>query len=237
MYTRVAFGLLAALGFVSSAAGAEPLVKPGPHPNVVIEWRTEGSTVVLTVDDRYDPADVAQQISKQVPGAKARVSESRVMVTGAQMKPLLQAATTIEVEPLLDDVDAMLKSLQAGADQEEGTGSSIRARKSMTVTELLGPQDQRINARVLAIQRGKFPLVVVTVQVDGASDQAPVSVGDRLKIVPRVRRRRQRLTRTDPQSRLNIGAWYAQPGDAVEIRLGKRRNDVWAAEAYRRLTP
>ena len=237
MFTRIGIGLLAVVGLVSGSAWAEPLVKPGPNPSVLIEWRTEGTTIVLTVDDRYDPAEVATALAKNVKDAKTRVSESRVMVTGVPIDTVLKAATSIEVEPLLDDVDAMLKSLQAGAEQEEGTGSSIRARKAMTVTDLLGPQKQRVAATVLAIQRGKFPLVVVTVRVDSAHDDSPVAKGDTLKIVPRVRSRRLRLIRMDPQSKLNMGAWYAQPGDAVEIRLGKQGTKVWSAEAYQRIKP
>ena len=131
----------------------------------------------------------------------------------------------------------MLQALQSGGEQEEGTGSSIRATRAMAVDRLLGPEDKRVQATVLAVQRGKFPLVVITVRIDRAPTGGPISAGDKTTVVPRIRNRIGKISPSDEQSLLNVGAWYAQPGDKIEIRLGKRGKKIWWATAYRRLKP
>ena len=239
MKCRSALGLVLAIGTATSFitdASAEPVLTPGPKAGAATEWKVETAKVILTIGDRYDPVEVASAIEAGVDGAKAAASERQVEVTGVDPDKLLAALVKIEAAPVLDDVDAMLQALQSGGDQEEGTGSSIRATRAMAVAELLGPEKERLQATVLAVQRGKFPLVVISIRIDKAPPGAEVAAGDKTTIVPRVRNRTGKIAPDDDQSLLNAGAWYAQPGDKVEIRLGRRGRKVWWVRAYRRKT-
>ncbi len=237
MNRRVGTGIVFLVAFGLNIAGAEPIVRPGPEPGAVIGWRSEGRTVVLTVDEQYDPADIAQAITESVPSARARVDQDRVIVTGLNQQKLLSALSTLEVTPLLDDIDAMLHALHSEEEGSRGTGSSIRAFRTMTLDKLLGDPKRRTRATVLAVQRGDFPLVLVTLRIDRAPATTKVEVGQTITVVPRIPIRKGRILPADAQSALNIGAWYAQPGDQVEIKLAERRKRVWFVAGYRRVKP
>ena len=196
--------LMGAMVFAATAF-ADPVLKPGPAAGAATAWRVETAKVVLTIGERYDPGEIAESINASVPKAKAAVVDKQVVVTGVEASVLLSALAKIEAEPVLDDVDAMLQALQTGGDEEEGTGSSIRARRGMAVDRILGPQAQRLQATVLAVQRGQFPLVVITVRVDRAPKGASVAAGDTTTIVPRIRNRIGKISPSDEQSLLNVG--------------------------------
>ncbi len=239
MKCRSALGLVLAIGTATSfipRASAEPVLTPGPKAGAATAWTVEAAKVTLTIGDRYDPVEVASAIEAGVPGAKAAAADRQIEVTGVEPEKLLAALVKIEAAPALDDVDAMLQALQSGGDQEEGTGSSIRATRAMAADQLLGPKEERLQATVLAVQRGKFPLVVISIRIDKAPPGAQVSTGDKTTIVPRIRNRTGKIAPDDDQSLLNAGAWYAQPGDKIEIRLDRRGRKVWWVRAYRRKT-
>ncbi|MEL7239079.1 MAG: hypothetical protein AAGK78_09465 [Planctomycetota bacterium] len=195
--------------------------------------------MILTIAPRFDAEDVADSIRAGLKGAATKVADQQVTVSNAPIDRIMAALAKIDVAPPLDDVDSMLKELQAGADSDEGTGSSIRATKAMSLADLLGPAPKRLYATVLAVQRGQYPLVLVTVRVEQAPENAAVAAGDKLTVIPQVRVK-DRQVEDDPLSSLNIRAWYAQQGDAVELKLGERRAtrrsypDIWSAKAYRR---
>ena len=236
MGTRIGVWI-AILATVPTVAWADPVVQPDGKAGAATAWRTEGSTVVLTIDDKYDATEVAQAITETVAGARAQAKEDKVMVTGVAEAPLLKALAKVSVDPLLDDVDSMLQALQVGGDRDEGTGSSIRATKAMAMEALFGPPGQRLTATVLAVTRGKFPLVLVTIRIDSAPKDARVHEKQRITVVPRVPTRNGRIAPADAQSLVNVGAWYAEVGDRIELRLGAPRKRVWMVEAYRRIRP
>lgn len=226
--------VIALVWLSASVAVADPLVGSDGTPGAIVEWQTDGGTVILTVGEQYDASEVAQIIGRELENVQTRVDQNRVMVTGVKQDSLLGELAEMSVEPLVDDIDSMLQALQEGGNRQEGSGSSIRATKAMSTAELLGPPETRLSATVLAVQHGRFPLVLVTLRVDRASDKVEVSVDDKITVVPEVPMQNGRIVTDHPQSTLNVDAWYAQPGDKVEVRLSSRRRRVWMVSAYQR---
>src|SRR5437667_390113 len=63
-----------------------------------------------------------------------------------------------------------------------------------------------------------------------------VKNGSTISVVPRVKSKSGVIDPADQPSKLNLGAWYAQPGDTVALRLEKKagKDKVWVAAAFER---
>lgn len=228
--------LLALLLFVTSTATADPLVKPGAKPGAVSSWSTVGEDVVLIVGNNYEADDVAKAITAKIKGSKTKVNGNSVVVSGVEEKALVPMLARVEVEPALDDVDQMLSALKGGGDEEEGSGSSIRATQVADFSDVLGAQKDRIEGEVVGVTRSSFPVVIVSVKVTKVPrGTRGIAVGNRITVVPRVKSKNGVVDPNDRPSQLNVGAWYAQEGDQVVLNLGKKRQKkYWIARGFER---
>ena len=219
-------------------AFAAPMVGAGGTPGAVASWTEDGKIVRLKLDGSFDPEEVCKAIEEGVPGAKAQKAGDHVVVSGIPMPKLLKALERVEIEPVSDDIEAMLSTIQNPGGSEDGSGSSIRATKEVDFSDVLGPTNTLIAGRVVKIRRARFPLVFVTVQITGTpkNEELMIRKGAMITVLPRVKSRQGVVDPDDKPSRLNVGAWYAQPGDRVNLRLEKAKHrGVFVAQAFERI--
>jgi hypothetical protein len=233
---RIAALLSLAALFAAAPAGADPVVGPGGVPGVATAWRSADGATRLTIDGDFDPNAVAEAIRAGVPGAKVRVDGAAVTVRGVAQAELLTALEGIEVDSSVDDVDAMLSALQnPGGD--DGSGSSIRAGKRVTFDAVSGPPGPIVFGEVTKVKRGKYPLVLISVKLSKSpeAEQGPKR-GSTIRVLPFVKAKNGVVDSTHAQSQLNVGAWYAQRGDQVRLRLEtEARKGIWVAKAFERV--
>lgn len=225
---------------VPASVLAGPVVGPGKKPGAAASWTSAAGAVTLKIAAGYDASEVAKAIGAGVKGSTTKVEKDTVVVTGVAEAALLEALEKIEVKESAgggDDVDAMLSAMQKPGGEEEGSGSSIRATQAADFSEILGAKQELLAAKVVTVDRKKFPLVFVTVKLTQVPKGSPVGLkaGGKIKVLPRVKSKSGVVDPTDQASTLNVGAWYAQPGDAVLLRLEKDQKDgVWIAAAFDR---
>ena len=234
LLVTLALGLLGA-----SVALADPVVAPGQKPGVATAWTTDKATTTLVIAAGYDASEVAEAIVAGVKGAQAKADGQQVVVTGVGEAALLAALQQIEVDPAGDDVDAMLSALQNPGGEDDGSGSSIRATNDKAEFEAVrGPPGQLVFGRVVKVRRARFPLVFITVKVErGPKSGDGPAKGETIVVLPRVKSKGGVVDPADAASQLNVGAWYAQPGDRVKVRLEAKERKVWVAKAFERTTP
>lgn len=234
LLATLAVGLLG-----TSVALADPVVAPGQKPGVAASWTKDGATTTLVIAAGYDANEVAETIVAEVKGAQAKADGQQVVVTGVATAALLAALEKVDVAPAGDDVDAMLSALQNPGGEDDGSGSSIRATNDKADFEAVrGPPGQLVVGRVLKVRRARFPLVFITVKVErGPKSGDGPAKGDTIVVLPRVKSKGGVVDPADAASQLNVGAWYAQPGDRVKVRLESKEKKVWVAKAFERATP
>jgi hypothetical protein len=229
---------------IASEAVAVPVVSPGGKPGAAQSWNQTGSAVTLKLAKGFDAKVVADAISKSVAGAKAKAEGANVVVEGVPQDKLVTALEKVDVAESGgggggDDVDAMLANLQNQGGKEEGSGSSIRASKATDFSEVMGKKEELITAKVVDVKRSEFPLAIVTLKIASVpkgTDLDGVKPGVTISVVPRVRSKGGVVDPADQPSKLNLGAWYAQPGDTVMVRLepNTKKEKVWIAAAFER---
>lgn len=233
---RALFPTLVAALLVASTAAADPVVNAGAKPGVAAAWSQEGDAVALDVASGYEASAVADAITAGVPGTQVKVDGQRVVVSGVPQAALLKALEKIDVSPAGDDVDAMLSALQNPGGEEDGSGSSIRATNNTAELDAVrGPPGELVFGKVVKVRRARFPLVFITVKVARGPKAGTPAKGDTIVVLPRVKSRNGVVDPDDATSKLNVGAWYAQPGDRVKVRLESKEKKVWVAKAYERV--
>ena len=238
MRTFARSAALAAFILTPAIAGAESVVGAGGKPGVATSWAKSGTAVTLTIKEGFVAEDIAEAITKAVPGAKSKAAGNKITVTGVDQAKLLLALEKVDVEAG-DDVNGMFTSLQnrGGGGEEQGSGSSIRASKATDFSAVMGgaaPYD----ATVIEVKYGRYPNVAVTVKIDavpeGAKDEG-VTKGAKVVVLPRIEAPGGAIDPADKQSSMNIGAWYARPGDKVLVRLeAKNPKNGWFASSFER---
>lgn len=223
----------------ASVALADPVLQAGGKPGVAASFSQDGAAVTLVIAAGFDPAAVAEAISAGVPGAQAKVVGQKVVVSGVAQATLLTALEKVDVAPAGDDVDAMLSALQNPGGEDDGSGSSIRATNNNSELEAVrGPPGELVFGKVVKVRRARFPLVFITVQVERGPKVGAPAKGETIVVLPRVKSKHGVVDPDDAASQLNVGAWYAQPGDKVKVRLeAKKEKKVWVAKAFERATP
>lgn len=227
--------LACSLTLLAAPAWADPVVNTGGKPGAAASWSSSGGSVVLVVAEGYDAAQIAKAINASVKGAKAKVAGGKVVVTGVAEAALLPQLEGVDVDAPMDDVDQLLSNLKGG-DDEEGSGSSIRATKLADFTDVLGKASERIEGEVSGVSRSRFPLVMVSVVVSKVpAGVKGIKKGDRITVIPRVKSKNGVVDPKDRASQLNIGAWYAQEGDHVSLKLEpKPKRSYWIAKGFER---
>lgn len=229
--------LLGVLLAAPAGALADPVVTPGGKPGVATSWAEKNGAVTLVIAGDFDPASVAESIKTNVAGAHPRVAGKEVVVSGLPLAQLLTALEKVDVARSGDDIDAMLQAIQAPGGNEEGSGSSIRATAAADFADVVGDRQGLVIGKVTQVRRAQYPLVFVTVKITKLPKDAidGLKKGATITVLPRVKSKAGVIDMNDKASKLNVGAWYAQSGDTVALRLEKpERNDVWVASAFER---
>lgn len=218
-----------------AASSAETLLTPGGKPGAVVQVSERGGAVVLKLKPGFSAQDVANAVTHAVPDAQCRVDKDSVVVSGVKKAELLPALERIEVSPELDDIDAMLSNMQGLGGQDEGSGSSIRATKVAELGDAAGKKLPRVVGTVVKVRHQRYPVVALRVKVTDAGGLAGLGAGQEIEVVPLVARGKGDPSIDPAQSRKNARAWYARPGDEVQVELQARgEKDVFVARSYER---
>lgn len=213
------------------AAFAEPLVQMNggkAAPGVVTSWSGSGDKVELTVKDGTDAKAVAEAIQSGVPKVKAKVQAGKVVVTGKSQDELLKALADVDFGG--DDFGALAAAASEG---DEGSGSSLRAKKTAELAKVFADQTTTALGKVTAVKAGAFPNATVTVQVlRGPTGAAGTKVkkGAKIAFTPVLKKKGAAIDWTDENTQLNAGAWYLKAGDKVRVKLGKESKGGFEAE-------
>ncbi|MEM1026209.1 MAG: hypothetical protein AAGD10_18790 [Myxococcota bacterium] len=220
----LALSLLLAAAPTSASGESVPVFGSS---SAACEARTEGSRVVLSVRPGFRPEDVAEVLLSHVEGLQMIQDGRRIFLEGVDLEGLRSHLSSAQVAPSPDDIDALLAAL--GRDAEP-----IDAAREPPV--VLDADEVVLTARVLSVRRQRFPLVFVEVKVLEAPEEAAVQAPRRLLVLPRVRSTRGLVDPADDRSKVNVGAWYAKPGDRVRLVLESQTEDeeVWVAALFQR---
>jgi hypothetical protein len=223
--------IMASCWLASITALGAPVLSDSEEAATELSTREDGR-LVLDVDVRYAPQTIAELIRKNFGSAQVIVDGQQIIVEGVEAGPFASAMAKLTVDPQPDDIDQLLASMRETSGPESGSGSSIRARRELDLPEL----KQAVRARVRTVQRQRFPLVFVGIDVLETPADAPVSAGTRIVVLPRVHSRNGLVDPDDPRSKVNVGAWYAKPGDVVEVVLEPKPDDrnIYVASVFRR---
>ncbi|NJK89168.1 MAG: hypothetical protein HC923_07015 [Myxococcales bacterium] len=223
--------------FVSSSALAAPIYEANA-PSATVELVEDEGRLELTVSPGFDPNEVAALIAKALPKAQIVVDGSRVLLDGVDVASTKRKLATLEVERNFDDVDALLAQMRDPGADEQGSGTSVRARREESLAVSEGTKSAPLVARVTKIERQTFPLVFLDVAVQEIEGSfGKLTRGSSVIILPRVRSRKGVVDPSDETSRQNMGAWYVKPGDLVKLVLEPRPEGqaVWIAASVERL--
>lgn len=202
---------------------AEPLVVMdggSPKPGVVTAWSGKGKKIELSVKDGADANAVAAAIEGGVDRVRCKVRGGKVLVIGKTEDELLPALAEIE----LGGDDDM--SLLAAAAVEDGidSGSSLRAKKTAELQKLLKDRATVAQGKVVAVKQGAFPNVVVSVRVlrgpTGKLGQA-IRKGKTIVFTPAYKMKGEALDLSDAKTQVNLGAYYLEAGDRVNVKIGE----------------
>jgi hypothetical protein len=225
---RVAAALLAALS-LTCAAHAEPLLNKGGKPGVVTAWEGSGKKILLTVKEGVDPKQVAETIGDNLDRVKVKVKGGKVQVKGKTRAELLKALEDIDFGE--DDFGALAEAA-AEDDEDGGSGSSLRAKKSADLAKLF--KDEKVTAigRVVKVQQRSFPSATVTVQIlrgpKGALGKE-IRKGKRTTFIPALATKGKTPDWSREDTQLNAGAWFLRTGDKVRIKIGKQMGKTFEA--------
>jgi hypothetical protein len=224
---RLSASLLALIIGTASAAWADPLVAPGGKPGVAAKWASKDGSVVFTIKDGFAASEVADAITRGVAGAETSVVKGKVVVRGVALDVLLPALERVEVSPQADDIDSMLTAMQGVGDEDEGSGSSIRATKATEMADTQHPPDPAqempiadlptTKAKVIKVRHKRYPVFALMVEIQEAA--GPFKAGQQVKVLPLVRTEGGHVKRDDKQSKVNLRAWYSRPGDELIMKL------------------
>jgi hypothetical protein len=200
-----------------------------PKAGVVTAWSGSGKKVELTVKAGTDATQVAEAIQSNVEGVKsAKVVGGKVQVVGLEQDPLLKALAEVSLGG--DDVGALA---QAGMDEEDGgSGSSLRAKKTAKLNELFKDRATVAKGTVVAVEGDKFPNAIIKVKIlAGPTGPAGKTVrkGATVAFTPVIAVKGGHPDLADENTQVNMGAWFLKPKDAVQVKVGKEVKDGYEA--------
>jgi len=219
---------VALVAFVPSAFADDSATVPViVGPEAACEARTEGARVVLSIRPGFRPEDVAAVVDEGLVQVQMVVDGRQIFLEGVSLADLKADLRSARVARSPDDIDALLAALG-------GSAEPVDAASEPPV--VLDDDEQVLTARVLNVRRQRFPLVFVEVKILDAPEDAPVAARRRLLVLPRVRSTRGLVDPADDRSKVNVGAWYAKPGDRVRLVLEgpTEDEDVWLAALFQR---
>ena len=192
-----------------------------PKAGLVTAWKGSGKKVELTVKSGTDASQVAETIQSNVEGVKsAKVVGGKVQVVGLEEPALLKALAGVTLGG--DDIGALA---QAGMDSDEGgSGSSLRAKKTAKLNKLFKDRATVAKGTVVAVGGDKFPHATIKVRIlAGPTGPAGKQVrkGATIAFTPVIKMKGGQPDLSDDDTQVNIGAWYLEPKDKVQVKVGK----------------
>lgn len=229
-------GLSLGLLVFGSGAFAEPLVTMEggtTKPGVVTAWSGADKKIELTLKAGADANAVAAAISANVDKAKTKVSGGKVLVLGLAEADLLKALAEVNFGE--DDLGALAAA--AASDESVDSGSSLRAKKTADLDKIF--KDQKVTAlgQVVAVEGNKLTDVVVSVKILRAptGDLAKtIRKGGTVKFKPVLKMNGANPDLSDANTQLNLGAYYLEKGDKVQVKIGADQKGTYAAEIITR---
>ncbi|MGF1510608.1 MAG: hypothetical protein ACFB9M_14005 [Myxococcota bacterium] len=173
--------------------------------------------------------EVADHIRRELSSAQVIVDGQNIWVEGVDGAQIRAALRSLDVEPQLDDVDRLLATVREI--------SAIEANREEQIEDMPSVDGPLLTATVRTIQRQRFPLVFIGLDVVDAPEGAPVQAQDRIVVLPRVHSQNGLVDPDDRASKLNVGAWYAKVGDTVELVLEPQpdNRNIYVAAMLRRV--
>lgn len=218
--------------FVATTAWAEPLVTMSggkASPGVVTAWSGSGKKITLTLKDGTDANAVASAISSNVDKVKAKVKAGKVLVIGKTQDDLLKALADVDFGG-----DDDLGELAAAAmdDDDGGSGSSLRAKKTARLDKIFKDRGTTAMGKVVAVKAGKFPKAVVSVRIlrgpTGALGKQ-IRKGKTIAFSPVIPMKGGKPDLSNEDAQTNLGAWYLEKGDRVQVKIGKKKGKAFEA--------
>ena len=223
---------VAALMCWTSLGWAEPLVnlKDGvPAPAVVQSWSGTGKKITLTLRPDADVQAVAAAIETSLDRTRVKVRAGELLVIGLSRDDLLKALTEVELGG--DDLDVLAAAAEAEDDFD--TGSSLRAKKTAALVQLLKNRQTAAVGRVVGVKSGSFPKTRVAIRVlRGPTGKLGQSIrkGQTINFWPVFQRTKGGLDLNDEATIANLGAWYLKKDDQVQIKVGKKVDGGYEAD-------
>jgi hypothetical protein len=215
--------------FVASAAWAKPLLTGDGKPSLVTAWSAEGKKVTLTLEGGADANEVASAIQSKVEGVKqAKVAGGKVIVVGLAEADLVKAMSGVELGG--DDIGALAAA--SLGDDDEGSGSSLRAKRTAKLNEMFKDRATVAKGTVVSVEGQTFPKTKVKVKViAGPSGEASKNVrkGQVITFVPQIAMKGTAPDYADENTLVNVGAWYFMPNDKVQVKVGKETSGAYEA--------
>lgn len=205
-----------------------------PKAGVVTAWSGSGKKVELTVKDGTNAGQVAEAIQSNVEGVKsAKVVGGKVQVVGLEQDALLAALAEVSLGG--DDVGALAQAGMDGGD--EGSGSSLRAKKTAKINELFKDRATVAKGTVVSVEGDKFPHAIVKVKVlAGPTGPAGKSVrkGATVAFTPVIAVKGGAPDLSDDITQVNMGAWFLKPKDTVQVKVGNETKGGYEAAVISR---
>ncbi|MEE8410650.1 MAG: hypothetical protein V3T05_13700 [Myxococcota bacterium] len=236
--TAVLLGTMA-LGVHNAAAAADTLVVKSADgsygPGAATSWKTEGATGTTTVTFELaggvDGAEIAKLLSDRLASARIAFAGGALTVSGIPEVALLDQLSALSLSGESDPLAELggLGGAVIAMDTPEG-GGSIRASKPSGASakpRIIKEHDQkeRLEAEVVSVKRGAFPLVTLKLKIRRNALAGPLkSKLRRGKVVEA--QVVFATTATDigggidlrqPVNQANLVAWYLERGDRVNV--------------------
>lgn len=230
---KATLALTMVLTLAASSALAEPLITMSggkASPGVVTAWSGSGKKITLTVKAGVDANDVAASIQSNVDKVNAKVSGGKVLVIGKTQDELLKALSEVDFGGDGDD----LGELAAAAINEDDSdsGSSLRAKKTAKQDKMFQDRATVAMGKVVGVKNGKFPNVTVSVRViRGPTGELGKNVrkGKTIDFTPALKMKGGQPDLADEDTLTNLGAWYLESGDRVQVKIGKAMGAAYEA--------
>ena len=112
------------------------------------------------------------------------------------------------------------------------SGSSLRAKKTAELAKIFKDQKTTAMGKVVAVGGGKFPEAIVEVKVlKGPTGDLGKKIrkGQTVKFKPVLKMKNGQADLEDASTQTNLGAWFLEKGDRVQVKVGGEEKGVFEA--------
>jgi hypothetical protein len=240
--TALVLVVLLRVAAVTAAPVPDTLVTAGSDgafaAALAISWQERADGVTFKLAAGVDADAVVRQLGAALHELTVARAGDDVLVTGAgpaRILALLAATHLTTGWESLPDLDQLGESAPLPAGGPE-VGGSIRAKHSLVTSPWppahAGPRRlarrdarERIEALVIAVERGPFPMVRLTVKLRAPALAGPargkLAAGAVLTAPVAFATSSAGVDYADPDTQRNLGALFVAPGDRVTVTVGE----------------